>query len=156
MHRNQFVNYSEGVNNLDLNYMHPNLLMLLSVINAFCLENEIRFELTSIYRTAEKDSQLKAVSKTHQQGRAFDFSVKNEHGWSYEKIQFLVDMLNELVETEHLENGAPNPFHEIGAISGSDLKQRVIVVHKNHDGGGIHAHVQVRPTPEWSKKTHRR
>ena len=154
--RHQFVNYGEGVNNLDLNYMHPNLLMLFAYINAFCLENGISFNVTSIYRSEEKDKQLKAVSKTHQQGRAFDFSIRSEHGWTYEKIQNLVDTLNELVNTEDLESGFANPFYGIGALSARDLSQRVIVVHNNHDGPGSHAHVQCKPTHEWEIKTHRR
>jgi hypothetical protein len=153
MRRYQFINYSEGVNNLDLNYMHPSLLLLLAHINLFCLENDLEFKITSIFRSAERDKQLGAVSKTHQEGRAIDVSI---YGWDDEVVDFLEAQINDLVEIEHLENGAPNPFYQIGAISSKDFKQRAIVVHNNHDGPGGHAHIQVRGGGDWAKKTHRR
>ena len=152
-YRYQFIDYKDGVNNLDMNFIHPNLFLLLGLVNQYCLENDIQLQLTSMYRSEEENRRIGAKSVTHTQGRAVDISIREELGWTYEKTQLLVDYLNQLVETEHLEEGTPNPFFEIGAISARDKVQRPIVVH--NVGHGAHIHLQVRQTAEWLDKTHR-
>jgi len=132
----------------DLNYIHPNLLLLFSYISTFCFERGIKFVVTSIIRSEKEDKRLKAKSRTHQ-GRAFDFSVRSVHGWTQIDIDELKESLEHLVTTKKID-GIPNPFYNIGAISAKTMKQRVILVHNNQNGEGVHAHVQVRRTSEWN------
>lgn len=125
----QWLGFKEKVNNLDLLYIHPHLMLILGFVNVFCYEQEIKFEITSIIRTVEEDKKLGATSSTHSTGRAFDFSIKESHGWTYEKIQLLIDEINKR-------------FNYIGAISASNGLHNPIVIHDN--GNGRHAHIQVR------------
>lgn len=148
----QWLDYKEEVNNLDLNFIHPNLFLILGFISKYCHDNNINLVISSIIRTPEENKKLGAVSKTHIEGRAIDISLRKEHGWTYEKIQNLVNDLNYITDTECYMDGRQNPFYQIGAISKSDKRQRVIVVHKNHTGLGDHAHIQVRQTNEWRVK----
>lgn len=144
MNKKQFIDYKEGVNNLDLNFIQPELLLLMGLINKWCADRDINFQITSIIRTKEQDQKLKAISKTHQQGRAFDFSLQEKHGWTFELIQELCNYLTEL-DRYQSEELTENPFYNIGAISIRTSQSTPIVVHKNSTGKGIHAHIQVRP-----------
>lgn len=114
----------------DFAYMTPKLLIIYAFINNFCFERGIEFRVTSLVRSPEYDKVLGATSKTHQDGRALDFSIIP---FSYAQVQELIDEVN-------------TRFKDIGAISASTGKSRPINVHKNHDSVfGSHAHVQVRP-----------
>lgn len=146
--RKKYIHLKGGLNLEDVQYMHPNLLMLYAFISVFCYENGIKFVVTSMYRTPEKDALIGAQSKTHQQDRAFDFSIKSEHGWDYEKIQKLVDEIQNYKVID--KNGKEVLyFMEIGARVWADkektrLLSRPIIIHKVKNGA-LHAHVQVKP-----------
>ena len=121
---------SDNLQVTDLLFIHPVLLVILAHISLFCHKHGINFQLTSIIRTLQENKDLKSKSTTHVDGRAFDFSVREEHGWTYELIQRLINELNLL-------------YGKYGALSKRDKIGRVIIV---HDGGhGKHAHVQIKP-----------
>lgn len=122
------VNFSTELFLEDFAYMSPKLLLIFAFISHWCDERNIDFVVTSMIRSPKYDAQLKAKSSTHSDGRAFDMSIRP---FTYEEIQQLVEDVNK-------------NFDHIGAISARDGKSRPIVVHKNHDGFGSHAHVQVR------------
>lgn len=129
--KHQYVDFKDGVNNLDLLFIKPHLLEMLAYINVFCFSNGIKFQLTSIIRTKEQNDKVKAVSQTHVQGRAFDVSLRDSHGWTYEKIQKMVTEVN-------------SRFSKYGAISSRTGQTTPVYIHKNANGPGIHAHFQVR------------
>ncbi len=130
-HKVQYIDMKDGVNNLDMMFLNPNVLMILAYVNLFCFENNIDFQITSMIRTPEDDLRLGAKSTTHSTGRAFDFSIRKEHGWDDFKVQKLVGELETL-------------YSHIGAISRVDGIAKPIVVHDS--GTGMHAHIQVRPS----------
>lgn len=117
--------HKEGVNHEDWHRVHPNLLVLADYVLAHCETHNLPLIITSIIRPKIKGV---SVSKTHQEGRAFDASVK---GWSDEDIRFLVDAVNEKLS--------------IGAISFSDGKEREVIYEDGITAGTApHLHFQVR------------
>lgn len=128
----QNIDFKDGVNNLDLLFISPWLAIILMDISLFAYDRGLPFKLTSIIRTAEQDRILGASSKTHQQGRAFDFSIVE---WSVSEINDLISYLNK-------------KYKGYGAISAKDGKERLIIVHDI--GNGEHAHVQVRPMNKYN------
>lgn len=120
--------YSHSVNPSDFNSIHPILREIMVDISNFCIDNNITLFVTSVIRTPERNRELGAVSDTHVEGRAVDFSIRSEFGWTK-------DMLSKLEKLLESKYGA------VGAYSYSG-KQKVIVIHDI--GHGIHAHIQVR------------
>lgn len=133
--RTQRIFLNSDVRTVDFLYMHPNLLIILAFINSFCHENKIRFQITSIYRSMEENAKVEAKSKTHVEDRAFDFSIKNEHGWTKEKLEELTQEIN----AEFSDIGA-----RVWTQNRTVLISRPILVHKTKNGA-MHAHVQVKP-----------
>lgn len=131
-YKKQYIDFKDGINNLDLLFIRPHLLEILAYVNTFCFEHGIKFQLTSIIRSKEENARLGAKSNTHVDCRAFDISLRKEHGWTYELIQKMVNEVNER-------------YSDYGAISSSTGQARPVYVHKNSTGNGIHAHFQVRP-----------
>lgn len=153
---NRWIEYNRNINPGDLDYLHPSMFLMLGYVNQFCAKRGIRLVLSSIIRSRLRDQQLGAISKTHQQGRAVDISIRSVHGWTNAYVRELEDDLNLLCDTQYLENKFPNPFYQIGAIAYGTLEQVSIVVHGNHNGIGNHAHLQVRPTDWWSSKNEKK
>lgn len=98
--------------------------------SGWCKDNGITFMLTSMVRSEKRNKELNSVSLTHTQGRAFDMSISNTWGWT---LELITDFVRD-IERE---------FGEYGAISHSDGKRRVIVIHDS--GHGRHAHIQISP-----------
>lgn len=147
--RKKYIHLKSDLAIEDLQYMHPNLLLILAFINSFCHNNDIKFQLTSMYRTEEQNRKVGAKSKTHVEDRAFDFSIRKEHGWTYEKIQELVNSIHEYTERDPETGKYKRVFMDNGAKVWADknktiLMSRPIVIHKVK-GGVTHAHVQVKP-----------
>lgn len=105
-----------------MTFLHPILQIMHAQIILYCYINNLPYDIT---RTLGKGIPGVSVSKTHAQGRAFDFSVR---GWKQEDIDKLVADFNER-------------FSLFGAISYSDKKPRLMVY---HNGTGWHIHVQIR------------
>jgi len=123
----QHIDFSDGVNNLDLLFCHPAILVIIAYVNFFCFQHGIDFKVTSIIRTEKENKALKSKSKTHTEGRAFDFSSKNI---PLDKLHMLIHELNVL-------------FGHLGAYSSTDGIQRVIIIHNANNSTGSHAHVQI-------------
>lgn len=119
----------EGVDIEDFQYMSPYLMSMFSYFLGYCLQHNLPCVITSI-----KDEAKGRVSKTHEQGRAFDASVR---GWSEFHIQRVIHLMN-------------NKFKHIAAISASDGQPRAIVYHKVK-GNAWHFHAQVRRFSEADK-----
>ncbi len=127
----KYIEVKDGVDVEDLLFIHPRLLLVLVHIVNFCHQHKINFQLTSIIRTIQENTILKAVSKTHVEGRAFDFSIRDEHGWTLDLLKKLCNELNLLFGDKY------------GAVSKKNGQSRIIVIHDS--GNGKHGHVQIRP-----------
>lgn len=117
--------HKPGVNSGDWDKVKPELLILIDYVISHCDTHNLPLVITSIIRP-----KIPGVSKsvTHQEGRAFDISVR---GWSQEGIKFLVDNINEKFT--------------IGAISLKDGKEREAIYEDGISAGkGAHLHMQVR------------
>lgn len=121
----RYFDLKDGICLDDICMLHPNLIIMFGTVLNFASKNNLPVVVTSM--VGDRGS-VKAVSKTHEQGRALDLSVK---GWSHEKIE----ELNEIIDKKH---------SDIGAISAKTLKPRPFVFH-NYRGQGDHIHLQVKP-----------
>lgn len=96
------------------------LIMVLGQLMIFCHREKIPCKITSIDRHIPVRK-----TRTHEEGRAVDISIK---GWKEKKIDKLKKEFKNL--------------NYLGAISRSDNKRRLII---DHDVGlGRHIHIQVR------------
>jgi hypothetical protein len=131
--RTRYVHLNSGLNFSDFQDAHPNLLLMLAWINRFCWANSIKCVVSSIFR--EYDDGI-SESNTHQTGRAFDLSLKPEHGWTDELIV-------------KMEQRAFKELDSIGAISLRTKLVTPVFIHENKNKNqkvtGLHAHFQVRP-----------
>lgn len=117
--------HKPGVNSSDWDKVKPELLILIDYVISHCETYNLPLTITSIIRP-----KINGVSKsvTHQEGRAFDISVR---GWSHEDIKFLVDNINDKFT--------------IGAISLKDGKEREAIYEDGVTAGlGSHIHLQCR------------
>lgn len=117
--------HKPGVNSSDWSKVKPELLILIDYVMSHCETHNLPLVITSIIRP-----KIPGVSKsvTHQEGRAFDVSVR---GWSQEDIDFLVSNINEKFT--------------IGAISLTDKKEREAIYEDGIKAGvGAHIHLQCR------------
>lgn len=120
------LSHKPEVNINDWDHVDTNLLLLLDYAVDFATSRDLPILITSIIRPQIKGI---SVSKTHEQGRAFDLSVR---GWTIYQIKQLAD-------------GANDKFN-IGAISYSThLEQEVVYEDGVSAGTAPHLHFQVRP-----------
>ena len=96
------------------------LLFVNSIL--FCKRNNIEFRITSLIGDR---ANVKAVSSTHEDGRAFDISHRSEGAWT--------DVLRNKFAFE-----LNRDFVDIGAISYSDQRSRPCILKNDH------FHIQVR------------
>ena len=106
----------------DLMLLNPKVLIVLGHFLTYAETNNLPRVITSI---KSDRGHVVSTSTTHEEGRAIDMSSA---GWSKEDIDGLIAYLD--WEVGHL-----------GAISASDLKQRVVIHHDS--GSGPHFHLQV-------------
>lgn len=118
----QLLPHKAGVNPKDWELVDHDLLYIAEYYIDFCTWHRLPVLFTSIIR---KGIPGISVSVTHEQGRAYDNSVK---GWTVELCKQLEREINEL-------------FSHIGAISLSDGKSRACIY---KDGTAMHHHNQVR------------
>lgn len=137
------VSFSKDVNPDDIKKLTPKMRLLLEFVIYWSQARNIELHITSLIRSTEQNNAVKSKSTTHMEGRAVDFSIKEKYGWTYDKLQKLVNELNNLVECRTL-GIFRNVFYNIGAISAHDNQQRSIVIHKNYNNNLSHAHLQVR------------
>jgi len=103
----------------DLKELTPAAFILFTHAVLFCQEHRLALKITSLKSDRKK---VKAVSTTHEEGRAFDISIK---GWSEMLVHKFIFETNKY-------------YVDIAAISYSDGIPRAAVYHDNH------IHLQVR------------
>jgi len=119
------LHHKSGVNKNDWLHVHHNLLQILDFVVDYAADHDLPIMITSIIRPKIKGV---SKSKTHEEGRAFDLSVR---GWNDVHVQKLVILVNDKFET--------------GAISLSDHKEREAVYEDGQSAGTApHLHFQVR------------
>lgn len=114
----------------DLQMIDPALWILITRTMLYCAEYKLPCRITSLVSDREN---VKAVSKTHEQGRAIDIST---HGWTEQHCNRFKFIMN-------------RDYKDLGAISYSDLKARAVVYgdSKHLD----HFHLQVRPNANYKR-----
>ena len=115
----------EGVSLEDMKMLHPNLLILWTATILYCSERNLPCIMNSLVNDREA---VTSISKTHEEGRAFDMSSINPKNWTgtlwdkWERLRF-VNFMNA-------------NYGKFGAYSKSDGKQRVVIFgdsrHLNH------------------------
>lgn len=128
------INFAPGINPKDIHRIHPKLRDMLRFIAAFCKQENIKFVITSMIRTEERNKAVGSVSKTHVEGRAVDFSIKEQWGWTPELVW-------------HITQKVIRNYKEYGAFSNVNGKQVVIFTHDA--GTGTHVHLQVHRLLPW-------
>ena len=106
--------------------LHPKVIEIMSDMCDWCLEKGLPFMVTSTVSTLEEDYQLKRVSTTHREGRAFDLS---DHGWTKE-------LTDEFILT------FSKKYSMVAALSQVSLEPTLILHHDN--GNGSHFHIQIK------------
>lgn len=108
----------------DLAFLDPNLFQVIGWIGSYCLKYKLPFVITSLVHDRMS---VKSKSRTHDSGRAFDFST---NGINKYHCRVITDLLNK-------------KFSSIAAISPTS-GDPVMAVYgdENHIN---HIHVQVRP-----------
>lgn len=118
-----YMNIKDGVDINDLRGVKGTLLILLGEFITYAQTRNLPVTITSIIGDR---ANIKAISKTHEQGRAIDIS---SHGWELRDID---DVTQYLLEE----------CSDIAAISGRTYLPNPCVY---HDAGyGSHFHLQVR------------
>jgi hypothetical protein len=123
--------HKPGVDSMDWHKVNDKLLILAGYTVIFCKERALPVIFTSIIRP-----QIKGVSKskTHEQGRAFDLSVRS---WTKAQINEFVTKINK--------------EFKLGAVSATDGTEREAIFEDDEfDKNGKqvkwrHLHVQCRP-----------
>lgn len=106
--------------------LHPKCLDIMSDMLDWCSTKGLPFMVTATASTLEEDHQLKRVSSTHREGRAFDLS---DQGWTKE-------LTDEFILTFGIK------YSTVAAVSPTTLEPLLILHHDN--GNGTHFHVQIR------------
>lgn len=118
------LTFASDVEAKDLEMIQPALWILLTRTLLYCAEFSIPCKITSLISDREK---VASQSTTHQEGRAFDLSVK---GWSEFHIHRFLFIIN-------------SDYRDIAAISASDKNPRAAVYH-SYNNQGDHIHLQVK------------
>lgn len=131
------INYAPGIDPKSFDKLHPKLKDIAHFIAGFCAQNNIKFVITSTIRSKEKNIAVGGKSETHTSGRAFDFSLREEHGWTQDRIMLLVYQVE-------------RNYKDYGAYSLNGGKQVVIFNHSAEVAGSLyHSHIQVRRDLSW-------
>lgn len=120
------MTFKPGVDPYDLQFLHPAVWILLTAAILYCEEHDLPFIITSLINDREG---VEAKSRTHEEGRAIDISVR---GWSESQIHRFCHKMT-------------TNYRDIAAISASDLEPRAALYHDNH------IHLQVRPNANCNK-----
>ncbi len=123
------INFAPGINPEDLKRIHPKLRDMTAYIAVFCKENNIKFVITSAIRSEQRNRELNSVSQTHVEGRAIDFSIKEQWGWNSEKLMIITDKLQKI-------------YGQYGAFTKS-INNKQVLVYTHENGNGFHVHLQV-------------
>ena len=117
------VTFKDDVDPSDLRKLTPSCGIIMVEFINWCRHKKLPCRITSLISDRKN---VKAVSTTHEDGRAFDAST---HGWDHQNIEDCTFHFNTY-------------FRNLAAISAKDLKPRAVIY---HDAGlGSHLHFQVR------------
>lgn len=108
-------------------HLKPRGQMIAGDMAQYCYDHGFDFIITDVMSEATEDILLKRVSKSHSEGRAFDFRI---HGWTKE----FLDKFEKHFETKYIKWAATSK--ETG-------KKNLILYHNN--GNGNHGHCQIKP-----------
>lgn len=107
-------------------YLHSTMKQILDEMVDYCESNmDHVVTITDTVTTPDEDKALNRKSSTHREGRAFDISLKH---WETKSITNFCEYFTAI-------------YGHLGAVSGSDGKTKLIVVHDA--GTGNHIHVQL-------------
>lgn len=125
------IKFASGINPNDINKIDPRLLKVVFFIAEYCENNEVTFVVTSMIRSTQRNIEVKSKSLTHVEGRAVDFSVKEQWGWNEAKLAILMEEVQ-------------MKYSFIGAWSYMGRQRTILLMH-SVDGSAqnFHAHVQV-------------
>lgn len=121
---NSNIKVKHDVSWSDLAFLDPSLFQVIGWISAYCIKYKLPFVITSLVHDRMN---VKSKSKTHETGRAFDFST---NGINKYHCRVICERLNE-------------KFKDIAAISAESGKP-VLAVYGD-DQHLNHIHIQVRP-----------
>lgn len=93
----------------------------------FCHSQGYKFIITDILSDCAEDIRLNRVSKSHSEGRAFDFRI---HGWPKEFL-------------DTFERRFEAIYKEVAAVSKTTGLKNLILYHTTKNG--LHGHCQIRP-----------
>lgn len=127
MNRNELQHWphKKGVNSEDWSRVADDLALIAEFVCQYAITMKLPILFTSIIRPKIKGV---SKSKTHEEGRAFDISVR---GWDRKYIDELVNLVNS--------------SFKVGAISASDGVEREAVYEDGVTAGTApHIHFQVR------------
>ena len=114
------IQFKHDVDPMDLLKLTQNCAILLVAVYDFLTERGIPMTITSLQGDREN---VKAVSRTHESGRAFDIRIKHINN---DQVKEIADYFN-------------TSYHNIAAISARSGKPHCAVVKPDH------IHFQVRP-----------
>lgn len=121
--------FKEDIDLNDLTLLEPATWILFLNCMLYCKRNDLEFRITSLINDRKS---IKAISQSHESGRAFDMSHRSTGNWNNVHRNRMAYELN-------------RDFSEIGAISFSDNISRPCVLKDTH------FHVQVRPNANVDK-----
>lgn len=124
------IEFKHDIDPRDLQKLQPAAWILFTAANLFLEERGYKCIITSLISDRKN---VTAISKTHEQGRAFDLST---HFWSLQTVADFIRIMN-------------RDYQDIAAISYSDGVKRAAVYHNG--AGGNHMHCQVRPNAPYQK-----
>lgn len=104
--------------------LHPYLILILSDMNLYCMNNDMEFIITDTISTLKEDLALNRKSTTHRTKRAADIRTRN---WSQLEIKDFQSYFN-------------HKYKDYAAYSKSG-KPSLVVIHDN--GNGTHGHIQI-------------
>jgi len=114
------LEFKDDVQVKDIKIFTHNCQILFIAFMNYCQNRNVPCKITSL---SSDRANVKAVSRTHEEGRAWDASI---YGWSKHDIEDCLFHFNTY-------------YKNIAALSASDLKPRAVIHHDNH------LHFQVRP-----------
>lgn len=133
------VYFAKDVNPNDIYKIDPRLREVVDFVSQFCVDNEVKFMITSMIRSKERNIAVGAKSVTHTEARAVDFSIKPHWGWNDAKLAILLEEVQ-------------MRYNFIGAISVLGKKRTIMLVHSVGTVAETHAHLQVdRPKTKGKK-----
>lgn len=122
------VKIPKNTDHTESEVISPVLKVVIDDLSDWCNERGITLHITSLIRSEAENERIGAISDTHIEGRAVDFSIKSEYGWTDKLINDMVTYLEE-------------KYGHLGAVTEKGISRLIVI----HDAGlGLHVHIQIR------------